>query len=152
MKFPRLLISVFVLFSVTTFDAYAADRDLAAENADRELVVRFYDRFFNAHDLSSADVIADNYIQHNPAVPDGKAPFLSYFRDHFRDNSGARARIVRSAVDGGLVFLHVHATNGPGDRGQAVLDIFRVEAGRIVEHWDVIQDVPAQSANTNSMF
>lgn len=60
--------------------------------------------------------------------------------------------IVRSAADGDLVWVHTHAINGAEDRGQAVVDIFRVEAGRIVEHWDVIQSVPAPSANTNTMF
>ncbi|SKW40691.1 Uncharacterised protein [Mycobacteroides abscessus subsp. massiliense] len=60
--------------------------------------------------------------------------------------------MVRSAVDGDLVYLHVHSTNDPQDRGQAVVDIFRVDGGKIVEHWDVIQDVPAESANGNTMF
>ncbi|WP_253193914.1 hypothetical protein [Gordonia sp. i37] len=56
------------------------------------------------------------------------------------------------ATDGDLVYLHVHSVNGPGDRGQAVVDIFRVADGKIVEHWDVIQDVPSSAANPNSMF
>lgn len=59
---------------------------------------------------------------------------------------------MRSAADGDLVWLHVHSTNGEADRGRAVIDIFRVEDGKIVEHWDVIQGVPAESANDNTMF
>ena len=85
-------------------------------------------------------------------MPDGKAPFVSYFTDFFKQNPESHARVVRSAVDGDLVWLHVHSTNGKNDRGQAVLDIFRVKEGKIVEHWDVIQDVPAKAANTNTMF
>lgn len=127
-------------------------RNLATEEANRALVVGFYNRFFNAHDVRAADVVADRYIQHNPNVPDGKAPFVDYFRGYFRDNPGARATIVRSATDGDLVFLHVRFSKGGEDRGQAVVDIFRVAKGKIVEHWDVIQDVPAATANPNGMF
>lgn len=128
-------------------------RDVAAEEANRTLVLNFYDRFFNKHEVTqAAEVVADNYKQHNPQVPDGKAPFVSYFAGYFKENPQARARIVRSATDGDLVYLHVHSTNGPDDRGQAVVDIFRVQDGKIVEHWDVIQDVPEKSENENTMF
>lgn len=128
-------------------------RDIAAEEANRTLVLNFYDRFFNKHEVTqAAEVVADNYKQHNPQVPDGKAPFVAYFAGYFKENPQARARIVRSATDGDLVYLHVNSTNGPGDRGQAVVDIFRVQDGKIVEHWDVIQDVPEKAANENTMF
>lgn len=127
-------------------------RDLAVEEANRALVLTFYDRFFNQHDLDAAHAVADGYRQHNPHVPDGKAPFVSYFTGYFRNNPQSRARIVRSAADGDLVWLHLHSTNGEADRGRAVIDIFRVEDGKIVEHWDVIQGVPAESANDNTMF
>ncbi len=133
--------------------AQNATRDVAAEEANRTLVLNFYDRFFNKHEVAqAADVVADNYKQHNPQVPDGKAPFVSYFAGYFKENPQSRARIVRSATDGDLVYLHVHSTSGPKDSGQAVVDIFRVQNGKIVEHWDVIQDVPEKAANENTMF
>lgn len=133
--------------------AQSSTHDVAAEEANRTLVLNFYDRFFNKHEVTeAAEVVADDYKQHNPQVPDGKAPFVSYFAGYFKENPQARARIVRSATDGDLVYLHVHSTNGPGDRGQAVVDIFRVQGGKIVEHWDVIQDVPEKAANKNTMF
>ena len=59
---------------------------------------------------------------------------------------------MRSAADGDLVWLHVQSTNGEEDLGEAVVDIFRVEDGMIVEHWDVIQTVPSEAANSNTMF
>lgn len=128
-------------------------RDLTAEEANRTLVLTFYDQFFNRHETAeAATVIADNYRQHNPEVPDGKAPFVDYFTGFFKDNPNSKAKIVRSATEGDLVYLHVHSTNGTNDRGQAVVDIFKVEKGKIVEHWDVIQDVPEQAANENTMF
>lgn len=131
----------------------AKARDTVREEANRQLVLDFYERFFNRHETAAAAaVVAEDYIQHNPAVPDGKAPFVGFFTGYFQDNPQSRARIVRSAADGDLVYLHVHSSNGAADRGQAVIDIFRVQDGMIVEHWDVIQDVPAEAANANTMF
>nr|WP_316961735.1 ester cyclase [Agrobacterium tumefaciens] len=133
--------------------AQTASRNLVQEEANRKLVIEFYDRFFNRHETEeAARVVADDYRQHNPQVPDGKAPFLSFFTGFFKDNPNSKARIVRSSTDGDLVWLHIHSTNGEKDNGQAVVDIFRVADGKIVEHWDVIQNVPETSANQNTMF
>ena len=132
---------------------HPAARDIAQEERNRALVVNFYDAVFNRHDLTTASaVLAPNYIQHNPHVPTGSAPFISFFTEYFKHAPDARSAIVRSATDGDLVFLHVHSTSNPQDRGNAIVDIFRVEHGKIAEHWDVIQPVPEQSANDNTMF
>ncbi|MDK1251717.1 nuclear transport factor 2 family protein [Cronobacter dublinensis] len=137
---------------LTANGAVASARQSDVEEANRQRVITFYDRFFNQHDTAAADVVADDYRQHNPSVPDGKAPFVNYFSGFFRDNPQSRAKVIRSAADGDLVWLQVHSTNGSHDRGQAVLDIFRVKDGKIVEHWDIIQDVPEKAANANTMF
>lgn len=152
--FRAFLMAAALLASTSTvFAASTASRDLTAEEANRALVVEFYDQFFNKHQVEqAARVVAEDYIQHNPDVPDGKAPFVGYFASFFKENPESRARIVRSATADDLVYLHVHSTNGPNDRGQAVIDIFRVANGMLVEHWDVIQDVPADAANDNTMF
>ena len=151
-----LLLRAFTAVSLLMLAVPAAaqpPKDHAAEDANRTLVVTFYDRFFNDHALEAAEhYIAEDYKQHNPDVPDGRAPVVAYFSDFFKTHPQSRARIVRVAAEGDLVWLHVHATTHPKDRGQAVLDIFRVHDGRIVEHWDVIQPVPAKAANTNTMF
>ncbi|WP_175777409.1 nuclear transport factor 2 family protein [Burkholderia anthina] len=155
LRFPVRTIAAFVLLAASTaaLAAGPATRDVATEEANRQLVLKFYDRFFNKHEaVEAAGVVADDYKQHNPHVPDGKKPFVSYFVGAFQKNPESRARIVRSAADGDLVYLHVHATEHPGDRGEAVVDIFRVKDGQIVEHWDVIQPVPEKSANANTMF
>lgn len=132
--------------------AQSTARDFAAEEANRELVLDFYNRFFNEHDISAADLVAEGYIQHNPRLPDGKDTLVSFFSGFFKENPEWRERIVRSGTDGDLVFLQVHATNGPDDRGQAIMEIFRVENGKIIEHWDVVQDVPETAENDNTMF
>ncbi|EKK5268774.1 ester cyclase [Cronobacter dublinensis] len=137
---------------LTANGAVASARQSDVEEANRQRVITFYDQFFNQHDTAAADVVADDYRQHNPEVPDGKAPFVNYFSGFFRDNPQSRAKVIRSAADGDLVWLQVHSTNGSHDRGQAVLDIFRVKDGKIVEHWDIIQDVPEKAANANTMF
>ena len=153
----RSIIMTFLLAltALTGGQAMAQDtrRDLATEEANLKLVVNFYEQFFNKHEVArAAEVVSENYKQHNPEVPDGKKPFVDYFSQFFKETPQSKARIVRTATSGDLVWLQVHSTNSPSDRGQAVLDIFRVKNGKIVEHWDIIQDVPAQSANENSMF
>lgn len=123
------------------------------EEKNRTLVIAFYNNFFNNHQVDeAAKVLAEDYKQHNPTVPDGKAPFVSFFKDFFNENPHSHARIIRSAVDGDIVWLHVHSTNGENDLGEAVVDIFRVKNGKIVEHWDVIQAVPQKVENNNTMF
>lgn len=131
----------------------ASARDTAQEERNRRIVLDFYEGVFVRHEVArSAEVLVDEYIQHNPDVPDGKVPFVDYFTGFFQQNPNAGARIARSAADGDLVYLHVHSTNGENDRGRAIVDIFRVKDGRIVEHWDVIQPVPETAANNNTMF
>lgn len=133
--------------------AQTATRDFAQEEANRKLVIEFYDTVFNKHEVDKgAAVLVDSYKQHNPMVPDGKAPFVNYFTGFFKENPQSKARIVRSATDGDLVYLHIHSTENESDRGRAIVDIFRVTDGKITEHWDVIQPVPETAANNNTMF
>ncbi|MCU7213625.1 MULTISPECIES: nuclear transport factor 2 family protein [unclassified Pseudomonas] len=156
-----LSLSVILLGAPATIPAQAAPiakqsqpaRDLTREEYNRQTVIAFYEGVFQRHEVAkSAEVLADSYIQHNPGVPDGKAPFVNHFTGFFKNNPAARSTIVRSAAEGDLVYLHVHSTNGNTDRGRAIVDIFRVANGRIVEHWDVIQLVPEKAANSNTMF
>jgi len=128
-------------------------RNLPEEQANHHLVLDFYDKFFNQHrTMEAAIVVSDDYRQHNPEVADGKAPFVDYFSRYFKEHPHASARVVRSVAQDDLVWLHVHSKESAQDRGQAVVDVFRVKDGQIVEHWDVIQDVPETSANNNGLF
>lgn len=124
------------------------------EDANVRTVVAFYELAFNQHKPTEAArlYIGDHYIQHNPMVPNGAEPFYSYFEGFFRENPQSRATIHRVIADGDLVALHVHSQESPEDTGRAIIDIFRLENGKIVEHFDVIQDVPATTANGNTMF
>lgn len=131
-------------------DVKKAER--ATEN--KKIVVDFYEGVFLKHQVQeySDRYIGHQYIQHNPHVPDGKAPFVNYFTQYFKENPQASNVIKRAVAEGDLVFLHVHSTQNKQDRGEAIIDIFRVEDGKIVEHWDVQQSIPEQSANQNTMF
>lgn len=128
-------------------------RDFAKEEKNLQIVLTFHEAFFNRHEIvKAAEVVAEDYIQHNPSLADGKSGLVSFFTSYFKENPQFRSRIVRSAVVGDQVFLHNHNTNGANDRGQASMDIFRVVDGKLVEHWDVVQEVPQNSANGNTMF
>jgi predicted SnoaL-like aldol condensation-catalyzing enzyme len=121
--------------------------------ANRKVVLEFQEKFFNKHDVAVANrLIGDTYVQHNPSAPNGRAALIESFSKVFLKYPMARSEVLRSAVDQDLVFVHVRSTLGAGDRGNAIVNIFRVSNGQIVEHWDVIQPVPAEAKNANSMF
>ena len=81
--------------------------------------------------------------------PEGLKAFLAFLREKFPDY---HSDIKRVFADGDYVILHVHNVPTPGSRGNAIIDIFRLENGKVVEHWDVRQEIPEQAANTNTMF
>lgn len=125
------------------------------QEKNKKLVIDFYELSFNKHKPTEAakKYIGDKYIQHNPFVPNGAEPFYTYFEGKFKKNPKSMAIIKRAAADGDLVFLHLNSKENAQDPGSAIIDIFRVENNKIVEHWDVIQKVPTEGmANTNTMF
>lgn len=151
MKFATTLLSALVLAFMAGSAARAADT--AQMEANKKAVLEFYEKGLNQKDFEAASkYFGPKYVQHNPTAPDGVEGFkvfLEFLRSKFPNS---RSEIKRVFADGDYVILHVHAVREPGTRGAAIVDIFRLEQGKIVEHWDVRQDVPEQAANTNTMF
>ena len=92
------------------------------------------------------------YIQHNPLVADGKQAFIDYFTEMHRQYPDKQIAFVRAVAEGDLVALHTHQT-WPGNDQYVTMDFFRFDAsGKIVEHWDAIQQVPQTTLNGNPMY
>jgi predicted SnoaL-like aldol condensation-catalyzing enzyme len=124
------------------------------EKANAKVVTDFYNLAFQQRQPRQAALsyFGENYVQHNPLVADGAEPFYTFFEGFFTQFPDARSTVHRVMADGDMVILHLNLQPTSDEPGSAVVDIFRVENGKIVEHWDVVQDVPAQTANGHTMF
>jgi len=130
--------------------APAAAADL---EANKKAVVEFYEAALNKKDFdAAAKYFGPKYIQHNPTAPDGIEGFkgfLAFLREKFPNS---HSEIKKVFAEGDYVILQVHSVREPGTRGRAIVDIFRLENGKIVEHWDVVQDIPEKMPHNNGMF
>lgn len=138
----------FMLLTFTTL-VYASNID----DKNKANVLAFYDTAINQKDVVNAlPYIGDKYIQHNPLAADGTAGLKNYIEYLKQNFPNSHNEIKRVFALNDFVILHVHSELVPDSRGRAIIDIFRLEKGKIVEHWDVIQDIPEKSANSNGMF
>ena len=130
-----------------------ASTSQARQEANRQTVLAFYEKGLNQKDADAAlQYVGNRYVQHNPTAadgPEGFRKFIAFLREKFPKS---HSEIKRSFVDGDYVILHVNAVREPGTLGSAIVDIFKLENGKIVEHWDVVQPVPETAANKNGMF
>jgi predicted SnoaL-like aldol condensation-catalyzing enzyme len=120
---------------------------------DRAKFERFVDLFYTQKRVADAFafLVADEYRQHNPTIADGPAAAIAALTPKFDGSPDARFEVQRILVDGDLAMVHVKATR-PGNPPAAVADIYRFENGRIVEHWDVLQPMPANPVHDHPMF
>lgn len=123
------------------------------EQQNKHNVLAFYEQGLNQKNADKAAAyLGDHYIQHNPNAEDGIEgfrKFVSFLKQHFPDS---KSEIKQTFVDGDFVILHVKNTGRDEGVTRAIIDIFRLENGKIVEHWDTIQTVPKASSNANGMF
>ncbi len=96
--------------------------------------------------------VGNEYIQHNPLVGDGKQPFILYFERMSNEYPEKSIEFMRAIAEGDLVALHTHQS-WPGNEEYVTMDFFRFDIqGKIVEHWDAMQEIPTESANGNTMY
>jgi predicted SnoaL-like aldol condensation-catalyzing enzyme len=122
---------------------------------ERKAIVRdFYDLAFNQQkpEDAAARYLGPVYIQHNPNFADGREAFISAVKGFVAAYPKLHVEFKRFIAEEELVAVHSHMTLEPGDPGLALMDIFRLENDKIVEHWDVAQEVTATAANSNTMF
>jgi predicted SnoaL-like aldol condensation-catalyzing enzyme len=151
----------YLLIAVTAFAfmaAFAPGRSALAADArqmeeNKKTVRALYEAALNKKDFEEASkYLGAKYTQHNPGAadgPEGLKGFIGFLREKFPNN---HSEIKRVFADGDYVIVHVHAVREPGTRGNAIVDIFRLENGKVVEHWDVVQPIPEKAANNNGMF
>lgn len=151
MKLGYALVAAAVL-AFASAPANAASKQQMEIN--KKNVIAFYDAAINKKDFEAANkYFGAGYKQHNPGAadgPEGLKGFIAFLKDKFPNSKSEFKRVF---ADGDYVIVHVHAVREPGTRGNAIIDIFRLDGkGKIVEHWDVVQPIPEKPANENGMF
>jgi len=115
--------------------------------------IAFYRMAYEGNPKKAVELyVGAEYIQHNPLVGDGKEPFIEYFEQMAREYPGKSIEFVREVAEGNLVALHTHQV-WPGNDEYVTMDFFRFDDfGKIVEHWDAMQQIPESSAHGNTMY
>lgn len=153
MKFLNLAMAAGLAAITLSTAGGALAADTAQEKANKAAVIAFYNAAINDKDFDkSVKFLGNRYTQHNPTAadgPEGLKAFLTFLRDKFPQS---HSDIVRAFAKDDYVILHVHSVRTPGTLGRAIVDIFKLEKGKVVEHWDVVQDIPDKPANNNTMF
>ncbi|TKI80367.1 ester cyclase [Bacillus mycoides] len=165
-----IIISVFILGIVSTLlfqastgnnkgnsikseNVASVSKEATENEKNKKMVVDFYNEVFNKHNINIIPkYVSQDYQQHNPFVADGRKAFMDFFKEDFVKNPNSSAEIKRVVAEGDTVALHVLSRANSQDKGVAIVDIFRIKSDKIVEHWDVIQEVPSETANDNTMF
>jgi predicted SnoaL-like aldol condensation-catalyzing enzyme len=127
---------------------------MSPDTSPKQVAVDFFDMVFKQRKpLEAADkYLGDTYKQHNPTAPDGRDGFKNLISGAFDAFPEFNVEIKRIFEDGDHAIVHHHVKTSPDDRGTACVDIFKVKDGQIIEHWDVLQPVPEEAANDNTMF
>jgi predicted SnoaL-like aldol condensation-catalyzing enzyme len=127
--------------------------DAAQMEANKKTVTALYEAALNKKDFDEASkYLGPRYTQHNPTAkdgPEGLKGFIGFLKEKFPNS---HSEIKRIFADGDYVIVHVHAVREPGTRGNAIVDIFKLENGKVVEHWDAVQPIPENPQNNNTMF
>ena len=120
---------------------------------NKKNAIEFYKMSYNGNPQKAVELYVGNgYIQHNPLVGNGTEPFIAYFEKMTKEYPNKSIEFIRIIAEGNLVALHTHQV-WPGDEEYVTMDFFRFdENGKIVEHWDSMQQIPEFTANGNTMY
>jgi len=131
-----------------------SEQAAAQLQANKTIVTAFYELAFNERQpqLAAQRYLATDYRQHNAEVADGSDGFVQFASAFAQAHPQLQLQIKRVLAEADFVVLHVHARLTPDERGAVVIDIFRLQHGRIVEHWDAVQPIPQQSMNSSGPF
>jgi predicted SnoaL-like aldol condensation-catalyzing enzyme len=141
-----------LLFAISVQTAICQENNCEAAAKNKKMVVEFYQKLFGDKDISVIDqYIAEDYIQHNPIAADGRQAIKDIATKWIANQPKTKVDFQKVAADGDLVFLHIKSKSFSG-KDVSLIDIFRLKDGKIVEHWDVMQEVPDKSANPHPMF
>jgi predicted SnoaL-like aldol condensation-catalyzing enzyme len=127
---------------------------IGAAVTNREIVEDFLDMINTQGRVREAFErhVHETYVQHNPTAGNGREDAIALI-EGLASAPGFHPSVKRIVADGDLVAVHMHVRFSEAENsGMAVMDMFRLENGKIVEHWDVIQEVPAETISGNSMF
>ncbi len=120
---------------------------------NKQLVLAFYHKIIGEKDYEGArQYMGSEYRQHAPYATDGHTGIAEWVRKFKESFPQHRYEVKKVIAEGDLVVLHLHGMHGPNPHGESVVDIFRIENGKVVEHWDVIQPIPESADNANTMF
>ena len=123
--------------------------------ANRAIVLAFYQEGFVDLRLRAAfeRYVSPDFIEHKPDVPEGtRAATIAYLEHLIESVPDPRWEALRTVAEGDFVVLHATFTPAPGAPAYAVADIFRLQEGLIVEHWDVVAPPVAHQINPNPRF
>ena len=151
MKKASLVFVFIILAFMVAVPVFAGNTE--QEEINKKNVVAFYEAYINQKDFEAASkYVGSRYIQHNPMGADGLEGIKGFIQFMKEKMPNWHVEFKRVFADGDYVITHSHGKRDPADRGMAFIDIFRLENGKIVEHWDVGQAIPEKAMNTNTMF
>ncbi len=153
MKARRKMAALLAIAALLAPSLAAARPALTLTERNRAVITAFAAMFYGKHDVRGAfeRYVAPDYIQHNANILDGRDAAISALEPMFRQE-GSRFEIKRIVVDGDMAVIHLHGRAGAQGNGGTVADIYRLEHGKIVEHWDILQPIADKPLNPHAYF
>ncbi len=125
----------------------------AKEQANLEVCTRMYHDMLFKFDASLIDrYLPADYVQHSTAASNGREGLRAFFANRADRFPDVRMKIMAQFADGDFTIFHIHTVREAGDPGMSIIDIFRMEDGMVREHWEVLQEIPADLPHDNGVF